>query len=295
MVKDKLSMAKEMRERLLRMALNRELRGDADYEIYITHALLSPWKQILEHGQLQTWAKPSDPRVRHTFGQPVHPVLHFFDDYYWKLKWSKFPGKLILVFEVLTSKFVRKYNPRITIVNNRYTEKDVLINLPDLYMLQNIKSLAIHKYAAKSERDFVLLTTTSSYINSRLLKEKLAELPRMRLVAGRIVTSGKEKFLSGSFRIYSPDVLREVMVNLKDYKSWLAEDLAIGNLVKNHGFPLVELKSLDISSMDELESLTRKQLEETIHYRVKSGTLKNRNDIQIMNALHSKLSELGAA
>jgi hypothetical protein len=162
-------------------------------------------------------------------------------------------------------------------------------------MLQNIKSLAIHKYAAKSERDFVLLTTTSSYINSRLLKEKLAELPRMRLVAGRIVTSGKEKFLSGSFRIYSPDVLREVMVNLKDYKSWLAEDLAIGNLVKNHGFPLVELKSLDISSMSELESLTRKQLEETIHYRVKSGTLKNRNDIQIMNALHSKLSELGAA
>ena len=67
----------------------------------------------------------------------------------------------------------------------------------------------------------------------------------------------------------------------------------MGNLVRKQGFAIVELKSLDIASMRELESLTRKQLEETIHYRVKSGTLKNRNDIQIMSALHLKLSELG--
>lgn len=277
------------------MALNRERREDPDYEIYVGHALLSPWKQILERGQLQTWAQPSDTRIRHAFGRPVYPFLHFVDDYYWKLKWTKYPGKLILVFEVLISRIVRRYNPRITIVNDKYTEKDVLINLPDLNILQNIKSLAIHKYVSKSEKDFVLLTTTSSYINSRLLKEKLAELPRKRLAAGRIVTSGEEKFLSGSFRLYSPDVLREVMVSLKDYKSWLAEDLAMGNLVRKQGFALVELKSLDIASMRELESLTRKQLEETIHYRVKSGTLKNRNDIQIMSALHLKLSELGAS
>jgi hypothetical protein len=68
----------------------------------------------------------------------------------------------------------------------------------------------------------------------------------------------------------------------------------MGHLMNQLGFNFTSLKSLDIGSMNELESLTDNILKETVHFRVKSGSLLKRNDVAIMLALHNKLQELDA-
>ena len=264
------------------------------YEIYITHALIPPWKDILEQGQLLTWASTKNQRVRHIYARPIWPLFQSLDKFYWTLRWSKLPGTFIMLIEVLLSRIVRLLRPGIISPKKSYTKQDVLINMPDLFMLSNVKSIAMHRLAAASTKDFVVFTTTSSYINEKLLKRELERLPRKSTIGGRVVLSREKKFMSGSFRLYTPDVLTETMQNLKKYRTWLAEDLAMGHLMNELGFNFTSLKSLDIGSMNELESLTDNVLKETVHFRVKSGLLLKRNDVAIMLALHKKLQDLDA-
>ena len=271
-----------------------ESRPPLTYEIYITHALIAPWKEILEQGQLLTWASKKNQRVRHIYARPVGPLLQSLDKFYWKLRWSKVPGKVITVFELLLSRIMRLLRPKIISPKNSYTKQDVLIDMPDLFSLGNVKSIAMHRFAAESTKNFVVFTTTSSYINERLLQRELERLPREKVIGGRIVFSGEKQFMSGSFRLYTPDVLFEAMQNLKGYRSWLAEDLAMGHFMSEKGFSFTNLKSLDIGSITELESLAHDTLKETIHFRVKSGSLTKRNDVEIMLALHKKLQEIEA-
>ena len=68
----------------------------------------------------------------------------------------------------------------------------------------------------------------------------------------------------------------------------------MGHFMNEKGFSFTNLKSLDIGSITELETLTDDTLKETIHFRVKSGSLLKRNDVAIMMALHKKLQELDA-
>lgn len=276
------------------MVNNVESQSAPTYEIYITHALIPPWKEILEKGQMETWAPRSNQRIRHVYARPVGPFVQSIDKFYWKLRWTKLPGKAITLFEVLRSRIILMLKPKFIYPENSYTKQDVLIDIPDLYFLSNLKSIAIHRLAAESTKNFVVLTTSSSYINERLLQRDLDKLPRQKVVAGRVLQSREKKFMSGSFRLYSPDVLFETMKNLKGYRSWLAEDLALGHLISQKEFNFMNLKSVDIGSISELESLTGNTLKETVHFRVKSGSLLKRNDVEIMLALHKKLQELDA-
>ncbi len=271
-----------------------EPRSAFTYEIFITHALIPPWKEILEQGQMATWAPRNNQRIRHIYARPAGPILKSLDEFYWKLRWSRLPGKAIIVFEVLRSRILLLLRPKIISPQNAYTKQDVLINIPDLYFNSNVKSIAIHRLAAASTKNFVVLTTTSSYINEKILQKELERLPREKVIGGRVVKSKEKTFTSGSFRFYTPDVLFETMANLKGYRSWLAEDLAMGHFMNEKGFIFTNLKSLDIGSITELEKLTDDTLKETIHFRVKSGSLLKRNDVAIMMALHKKLQELDA-
>jgi hypothetical protein len=51
---------------------------------------------------------------------------------------------------------------------------------------------------------------------------------------------------------------------------------------------------MDISSLEQLKSIPDKKLLEHYHFRLKSGDLKNRNDIAIMLALHTRLKTLSS-
>ena len=52
-------------------------------------------------------------------------------------------------------------------------------------------------------------------LQRKILQKELERLPREKVIGGRVVLSKEKKFTSGSFRLYTPDVLFETMANLK--------------------------------------------------------------------------------
>jgi hypothetical protein len=53
---------------------------------------------------------------------------------------------------------------------------------------------------------------------------------------------------------------------------------------------LIPLPSINITSMSDLQQLTDEQLREHFHFRLTSGTRENRQDVELMRALHARLS-----
>lgn len=263
--------------------------------VLVGHALYEPWSSILYEGQLKTWATTSSNPVVHTFANPVMRPLKALDSLLWKLKWNTSIGKIAtgvevilkFPFSVFQGKLIEQKLPG-------SDEKAFRLDMPDLDLLMNFKSYALITGSLQYDYDFLVCTTTSSYLNLDNLKNAIKKLPRNGLVAGRILEQGSSKFASGSFRIFSRDVVVEFLNQRSKFSTWRPEDQAFGFLVQESGIDVqyVELSSIDVPSLDLLEEIPNGLLSETIHFRLKSGTLGKRDDISIMHALHHRLNSL---
>ena len=261
------------------------------YLIILGHALYEPWLSILINGQLKTWASTTNPLILHAYATPVNRVLHWLDQKYWALKWNKHVGRIVLILEIVVLKFFNRRPTSTKQVVSNYGFNALEVGMLDLNTQMNRKSLAVIKYASKLKVDFIVFTTSSSYINLNNLEKCLMSLPRENLAAGRLLEQSGEIFPSGSFRIFSPDLLIAALGNLKLYKYWLPEDLALGKLLKHESPSFVQIASIDIDSWGGIENLTQEDLDRVVHYRLKSGTILERNDIALMLDLHKKIND----
>lgn len=261
--------------------------------IVVGHALYKPWTEILYEGQLKTWASNPSAVVKHSFAVPVPAIIRKADSYLWKLKWRKSSGKYFSVLEIIFKKPLR--------VKQGALHEGLLpgTNIPtlelrmlDLDTMMNFKSFSIITGCLKYDFDFLVLTTTSSYLNIPNLQKVISQLPRKKLIGGRIIRQGEVDFASGSFRVFSRDVIEEFLVHKKNFSKWRPEDLAFGYLAQHIGLNPVHISiaSMDIDSLDALSKVPSSQLGEIVHFRLKSGTFENRQDVEIMRQLHSELN-----
>ena len=138
-----------------------------------------------------------------------------------------------------------------------------------------------------------MLTTSSSYINTKKLENFVNSLPEKGVYVGSLPYPGA-RFVSGSNRILSRDVVEVLYENRMSWKIGTIEDLELGRLIKLHlDINPTTVPIVNIESLEQLENLDHKILYSNYHFRLKSGTLKNRNDVQIMEALHKKLLNIG--
>jgi hypothetical protein len=128
-------------------------------------------------------------------------------------------------------------------------------------------------------------------LNLELLKKEISRLPKKNVVAGRILEQNGVKFASGSFRVFSRDVVEKMLIDKKHYSKWRADDLAYGFLLnrKDSHIKYLSLPSIDADTVDKINSLSQVDLESVVHFRLKSGTHEKRNDIELMHLLHRRL------
>jgi hypothetical protein len=261
--------------------------------VFIGHALYEPWSSILYQGQLKTWAGTAANPIVHVFANPVNKSIKFLDSFLWKIKWNGSFGKIFTGLEaILKYPFSVSQGNLIKQKLPNSDETALRLNMPDLDLLMNFKAFGLITGSLKYDYDFLICTTTSSYLNLDNLKKAINELPRNGLIAGRILEQGSLKFASGSFRIFSRDVVAEFLTQRNKFSTWRPEDQAFGYLVKESTIEVqyVELSSLDVPSLELLEEIPTKVLSEVIHFRLKSGTFERRDDISIMHALHQRLN-----
>lgn len=265
--------------------------------ILVVHGPYEPWLEIMREGQLRTWAIDTNKtKVVHVSGKPVGTTTHKLGEYLYSLKWSenKYLGKSALLADFAMKKLIKNWLPKVKEDNPSLSpaEHTWLVEMPDLALLMGTKMLASLSHSLNYDYDYLVTTITSAYINIPRLEKALDAKPRELFTGGRITEVSGNKFQQGSFRVYSKDVIRWVISNRKNYPHWLPEDVAMGKLISSGGFSLIKIPDSTAYSIEELESLSKSELETSVHFRCKGSRVENqesRNDVAIQKQLHEMM------
>jgi hypothetical protein len=109
------------------------------------------------------------------------------------------------------------------------------------------------------------------------------------LYAGRLCKAHDCDFTSGSFTVLN----RESAALLLEQRSLIPvhvmDDVGFGTAFKKLGILPVNLDSLDFDSLEKLTNTSPEELSQVGHFRLKSGPLSSRGDVEIMRGLLSKI------
>lgn len=266
----------------------------------ISHGVYSPWIEILSHGQEKTWLtdpRPDGVSVIHFHGTPLGAVGQSIDKWHEKIRWSTRlkATSLRILDHFLTFPF-RLYIPKYSKSEILITKDPALhIHFPDSYLTYRWKELSLFRYFInETSDDFLFMTTTSSYVRLKKLQEFVDLLPRGEIYAGALPYKDA-KFISGSNRILSRQLIIRILEISSKFNPAVIEDVALGTLIGKLGVTPITNPLTNVTDEAEIEALQlANKLQFQYHLRLKSGSLKNRNDINLMLKLHDTYSRIGA-
>ena len=258
------------------------------------HGPFEPWKSIFAQGQIKTWMQTTaNIRVENAFGKKISQKYARLDQQVYFLRWSE--NKLIaytsLIMEAIAklSLGVHRLKPSVTAIDDPELGSIWEIDMSDSLMLQGIKNMAVFRESLNHDFDYLVTTITSSYINLALLKKFLEEVEPKNFLGGRIEKSGDMTYQQGSFRVYSRDVVENLVNHSNKYRHWKIEDIAMGALAASLYTEFTEIPNMTLQSVTEVDKLTKEDLDTTISYRCKSLENGIRNDVKVMHSLHKRI------
>jgi hypothetical protein len=266
--------------------------------VSVVHALQEPWTTIFRIGSETTWLNsniPDEFHLVHFHGLPLKKFGALWDRMHerirWKNRWCAAP---LAWMDTLIGYSLLSFIPKIRASSKLHSTFPVFeVCFPDTYQFLRWKDLAVLKYFLEQTNcDYIYMTTNNSYLNFDNLKRLVDGLPLVTFYGGTKAYDGAE-FAAGNSRLISRDVAQLIVKNRRDFSLGLIEDSAMGKLVKSLNIVFVPLPSLIVESLESLMQISDSELKHHFHFRVKSGALNSRNDVQIMTSLHQKLVELG--
>lgn len=269
-------------------------RRDVSVVCAITHGLYKPWIDILLKGQVPTWLSrplPNDFEVIHFHGKAGGSIVAAYDKLHERIRWTnRWVATPLRWLDELLGFPLRDYIPRTKISKNlTLSNLSVEISFTDIYATMKWKDLAIlNHFYTQTNANYLFMTTTSSYLRPQELMSTVEQLPRTNVYAGAVAYSGAT-FAAGNNRLLSRDVVEKILNARSKLRCGVIEDLALGNLCSQLGIELIELSKINISSEAALESLTNQEIANEFHFRLTSGTRSNRQDVEIMRALHKRV------
>jgi hypothetical protein len=262
----------------------------------IGHGLYQPWLEILKEGQQKTWLLnplPYNIEIIHYHGTPVNNLFYKMDQFHERLRWSsRNVYRILKTVDNFTLGSLKGFIPMIEKSTKLISEQPVLhIHFPDLYVTYRWKFLSLMKYFIDcTNHDYLMTTTSASYINLPTLSRKIDEFQPGDLYFGALPYFGAE-FVSGSNRILSRQTVQKVLLAKRLWQPGVIEDLALGQLLARIGIKPTFIPIINISSMDELDKFDVELFTNNYHFRLKSGPNSNRKDVEIMRAFHSKFGD----
>ena len=261
----------------------------------VSHGLYPPWIEILKNGQEKTWISepiPTNIEVLHYHATPVSPTFQKLDKIHEKIRWSsRYMHRLQSLLDTLILFPLYGYVPKAEISEMLVVNpKAIHISFPDTYLTFRWKFLGLLQYFINSTtHDFLLTTTSSSYINLQVLSTNISSLRSENLYYGAQPYEGAD-FISGSNRIISRDIALKILAMKRHWPSGTIEDVAVGQLLAKAGITPNFIPLNNIETLEELNAKTDVFLRQNYHYRVKAGTNFERGDVEIMKALHTRLT-----
>lgn len=263
----------------------------------ISHGVYKPWIQILHDGQEVTWLSdpmPDNFKVVHFHGTPVGRLGQKIDELHEKIRWStRLKATILRYLDLIIGFPFRAYVPSVSSSKILEANHDVLhIHQPDIYATYKWKEVGIFAYVLRNfDFDYVFTTTSSSYIIPQTLLQLLEDKPKSSYYGGMIPYSGAD-FASGSNRVFSRDVIELIVRERRNISCGLIEDVSIAKLLRDNGILPDSLYGLNLEGEKQVDDLTRKDITKNYHFRLKSGTLQNRQDVKLFKRLHNSIKNL---
>jgi hypothetical protein len=263
----------------------------------ISHGLYEPWLSILKDGQQQTWLSekfPENFEVLHYHATPVGRLFQRVDRLHEKIRWK---NRYLASFLCLIDNFILapllSYIPKSQDSQLLMSVENVIhIKFPDTYLTYRWKFLSLLKYFVyKTNSDFLFITSTSSYVQPDLVLKFVNEIPNNSTYAGAEPYDGAG-FISGSNRIISREIALQVLETRNKWKPGIIEDVEFTRLVKANGNQLLTFPIANIDSMVNLLETPDAFIKRTYHFRLKSISGAERNDVPIMKSLHGRVLRL---
>jgi len=267
--------------------------------ISVAHSLKEPWVSIFRNGSEVTWIESELPPgfdLVHFHGLKLSRFWTYWDSAHEKIRWrSRWVAAPLRWFDSLLGFPFLNYVPTVGISPELMTKNlSLQVECKDVYQFLRWKDLAVLDYFVnQSKADFLFMTTNNSYVNFNKLKSVIETLPLLSLYGGVRAYEGAT-FAAGNNRILSRDVAVAMLKNMRAFSPGYIEDVAMGALAKKLGVMFQELPSLVVGSLAHLDEVSDIDLISNFHFRVKSGSLSSRNDVEIMLKLHKRLLALEA-
>ena len=265
--------------------------------ISVGHALQEPWTTIFRLGSEKTWLTsdiPSEFELVHFHGLPLKSFGSFWDRIHEHLRWrNRWYARALAWMDTLIGYPILLFIPKIRISGRLHSNFPVFeVCFPDSYQFLRWKGLAVLKYfLEQTSCEYVYIITNNSYLNFNNLKKLVRDTPQTEFYGGTKAYEGAE-FAAGNSRLISRDVAQLIVNNKGKFSLGLIEDAAMGKLVKSLNLVFTPLPSLVVDSIESLSRFSDLELKKHFHFRVKSGSMTSRNDVQIMTRLHERLVNL---
>jgi hypothetical protein len=251
-----------------------------------------PWKSIYEKGQLPTWIKSSPPSIEivNIYGDTPSKIVRGLDIIHETLRLSRLLQGPIHVLDRYLNEFLRKKsNPKWYKIKDEYVTS-LHVKVPSMLLTLPIVEIVLFKYFLnKTKADFLYMSNTSSYINLIELEKIVQSFPISKVYGGTRDTSGEIQFMSGANRILSRDLVEKLVSNFSLWDFSHVEDVSMGKLLLGEDKNFVSIPRQIFQTKEQIDSADIVEIKKSVQFRLRSGKLKSRNDIELMHHLHEKL------
>jgi hypothetical protein len=253
----------------------------------------NPWLEIERNGQLRTWNSKHSPDT--TFlrysGVIENKLRSKLIQKIWEKLNSNFFARNNIFFKKMFNFLLKAFNSKINkqIPPAEIENNQIVTNAPEGWAFLGIKTISAFKCALETlEFDFLFRINTSSYLNVEKMRESLATVEPRNYYAGLKGIHRGQIFASGCGYILSRDLVELVVDNYKSWNHLQIDDVALGELLTTKfNFPIQEFPRIDVNSIEAVQTITSKDLQNTFLFRCKTG--ESDSTISIMRELHKKL------
>jgi hypothetical protein len=264
--------------------------------IAIGQAKSEPWESIWKNGQLPTWVNrfKNDYEIVNVSGLALSAMWKKFDTFHERQRYSARFGKWQGRLDYFFIPWLKRNIPSSKEVPASII-REILIKTNSSYIFAGRRLLGTIKwFLEENESQYLLLTTTSSLINVKNLKRRLRELDtKSPVYAGHLLGDGDSRFVTGAGQLINRQTAKIVVEHAREYPHRMLNDVALGQLLRNHNVKAIEIPWVWVKSVDEVSRLDLETLGSTFHFRVKTSTNPRTDDL-VMRALHTRLLECNA-
>jgi hypothetical protein len=269
------------------------LKPEKTLAIAIVHSLQEPWLTITLDGQFKTWLKeiPKNVEIIHFHATDNSKRVKYLDKLNEYLRWragSKISRVRNLISKILLfslRNWIPKYS-KSSAIDFDSSSNVYRVHCWDMYATMRWKRLAVMKYfLTETNLDFLLITTSSSYLRPEILLKRISELDEEWIYAGPLIEDSRCTFVSGAQTILNRNTAKFIIENRRRIPVELLDDLGLGVFFSKHGILPTSLPTLNISSLNELNLFTRDELLHNHHFRLKAEQNGERQDVAIFHKL----------